>query len=69
MLPVVISLAKGVECVLQPHPHILTPCMMIHQAGKARKIGLVIRLCFGSGAGGLSCDFIRILIEIVGISG
>lgn len=31
-LPVVISLAKGVEAVLKPVPHIVTPTQMIHEA-------------------------------------
>eukprot|EP01018_Ginkgo_biloba_P032511 Gb_27759 [translate_table: standard] len=33
-LPVIISLAKGVEAVLSPVPHIITPTQMIHEATK-----------------------------------
>ncbi|GAQ81157.1 NAD-dependent Glycerol-3-Phosphate Dehydrogenase [Klebsormidium nitens] len=51
MLPVVISLAKGVECVLQPHPHILTPCMMIHQAA-----GLPLENCLYLGGPNIAAE-------------
>ncbi|KAH7298931.1 hypothetical protein KP509_25G065000 [Ceratopteris richardii] len=31
-MPIVISLSKGVEAVLSPEPHIITPTQMIHEA-------------------------------------
>ena len=32
-MPAVISLSKGVETRLSPHPHIITPTRIIHEAG------------------------------------
>jgi len=32
--PLIISLSKGVECLTEPHPHILTPTGIIHEATK-----------------------------------
>jgi hypothetical protein len=34
-VPVIISLAKGIEAALEPVPHIITPTKMIHQASKS----------------------------------
>jgi hypothetical protein len=46
-MPIIISLAKGVEAALQPHPHIITPTQMIVETSmrslRPISVGLLIR--------------------------
>lgn len=44
-MPIIISLAKGVEAALEPHPHILTPTQMIVDMSKFF-MQFSILLCF-----------------------
>lgn len=43
-MPIIISLAKGVEAALHPHPHIITPTQMIVDTSNA--MGLSLYLLF-----------------------
>ncbi len=47
-MPVIISLAKGVEAALQPVPHIITPTQMIVDTSQFSHVSLSLSLQMGS---------------------
>jgi hypothetical protein len=47
-MPVIISLAKGVEAALQPVPHIITPTQMIIDTSQFSHVSLSLSLQMGS---------------------
>jgi hypothetical protein len=46
-MPVIISLAKGVEAALQPVPHIITPTQMIVDTSQFSHVSLSLSLEMG----------------------
>lgn len=55
-VPIIISLAKGIEAALDPVPHIITPTQMIKRASK-----ISLSLCFASLLVGMLLTFICLL--------